>query len=103
MAVNESAEQTFGLGENFWIAALIVAAVVGVAFIFRGSKMKRMKVKAGSIQAEMSTHTPPMQEIKGNVLKGRKNVIRTERGDTNIRDNTLDGNDQKIDVRNSSK
>lgn len=101
--MTESATQSFWMGEAFWIALLIVVALVAVAFIYRGSKIKGMKFKGGGIAAEMSTHEPPMQEIKGNLLKGENNVIRTERGDTNIRDNTLQGKHQKIDAKNPKK
>jgi hypothetical protein len=101
--MSEQATQPFWMGAEFWTVLIVVVGVVAVAFIFRGSKLKGMKVKAGGINAEMHTHEPPMQEIKGNTLKGKGNAIRTERGDTNIRDNTLDGENQKIDVKNSKK
>lgn len=100
--MNESA-QPFWMGETFWIALLIVVAIVAIAFIYRGSKMKGMKFKGGGIDAEFSTHAPPMQEIKGNTLKGKKNKIVTERSDTNIRDNVLDGENQIIEAKNSKK
>ena len=98
--MNTLETQAFWLSETFWIVLIIVLGLLGVAFIFRGSKLKGMKFKGGGINAEMNTHEPPMQEIKGNVLKGKKNVISTHRGDTHIRDNTLDGENQKIDVKN---
>jgi hypothetical protein len=101
--MNEPATQPFWMGEAFWIALVIVLGLVAVAFIFRGSKLKGMKVKAGGLDAEMHTHEPPMQEIKGNKLKGKGHTIRTERGDTHIRDNALEGENQKIDAKNSKK
>lgn len=82
---------------------LIVAGLVAVALIYRGTKMKGMKFRGGGISAEMSTHEPPMQEIKGNVLKGEKNAILTERDDMNIRDNTLQGKNQKIQAKNPKR
>jgi hypothetical protein len=101
--MSEQATQPFWMGAEFWIALIVVLGLVAMAFIFRGSKLKGMKVKAGGINAEMHTHEPPMQEIKGNKLTGKGNTIRTERGDTHIRDNTLEGENQKIDAKNSKK
>ena len=135
--MNTLETQAFWLSETFWIVLIIVVGLLGIAYLFRGSKLKGMKFKGGGMvsvhsplgarasrplkwrprwplsqekaggserlrgmNAEMNTHEPPMQEIKGNVLKGKKNVISTHRGDTHIRDNTLDGENQKIDVKN---
>ena len=84
---------------EFWITLLIVIAVVSGFLIFRGAKLKELDFKSGGIDAKMSTHEPPMPEIKGNILKGKNNRIYNERGDTHIRDNTLEGVDQEIDVR----
>jgi hypothetical protein len=101
--MTELAIQPFWAGETFWIVLLIVVGLVAVAFIYRGSKLKRMRFKGGGIETELNTHEPPMQEIKGNVLQGENNVIKTERGDMNIRDNTLQGKDQKISAKHSKK
>lgn len=101
----EAATQPFWTSPGFATALVVAVAIVVIAIIFRGSKLKGMKVKATKqgIDAEMSTHEPPMQEIKGNVLKGENNQISTERGDTHIRDNTLEGKGEKIDVKNPGK
>lgn len=84
---------------RLWLALFIVVGVVAVAFFFRGSKLKKIGIKGAGVEAQMETHEPPMQEIKGNVLKGKGNRIGTERGDTHIRDNTLDGEDLEIDAK----
>jgi hypothetical protein len=45
--MTESATQPFWTGETFWIVALIVLGLVTIAFIYRGSKMKGIKITAG--------------------------------------------------------
>jgi flagellar basal body-associated protein FliL len=87
------------MNPTVWIALVIVIAVVAFAFIFRGSKLKNIRLKGAGMEAQAETHEPPMQEITGNVLKGTGNRISTERGDTHIRDNTLDGENLDIDVK----
>lgn len=101
--MTELATQPFWMGETFWIVLLIVVGLVVVAFIYRGSTLRRIRFRGGGIETEMNTHEPSTQEIKGNVLKGKNNVIQTERGDTNICSNTLQGEGQKISAKHSKK
>jgi hypothetical protein len=83
------------------IAVALVIAVVLTVYGLRGAKLKGLRVKAGreGVDAAVETHEPPMQEIRGNRLEGDRSKIRTERGDTHIRDNTLGGQGATIDVK----
>jgi len=89
------------MSDTVIIASVIALAVIIVAFIFRGSMLKSFKLKAGKegLNAEIETHEKPIQEISGNTLKGTKNIMQVGRSDAHVRNNLLNGEEQKLKVK----